>query len=148
VPDQDKEREATSGAYEAFKRRPIVRLLREFLPTLLLTLAGAGGAVAVSTGDAEYKAKVVKVQAERVEDKAESGYQVAVGELERLRGVVARLEGEMAAMKRALRSIGKKTSVSVTVTSPAPAPAPAAAPAPLPPTLDKALEQKPAEPPQ
>ena len=109
-----------------------------------------------ATSDAEDQARVVKEeakgQAEEVEYAAKTTYQVAVGELERLRAAVARHEAELGALRRSVRAIGRKTSVSVTVTAPAAAPAAPAAPA-LPATLEQAVKEAkgapaPAEPPK
>ena len=129
---------------------PAVRKLSERLPTVM-RIALAVAAVVPSfvaylsaTSDAEDQAQVVKARADeqagKVEFAAKTAYDVAVPELERLRAVVARHEAELAALKRSVRAIGRKTSVSVTVT-PAAAPAAPAAPAPLPPTLEQAVQQ-------
>ncbi len=139
--EQAPARKDSHPAIEAIKRHWAVKVLLVILPAVVSSIAAYSGA----SDDAEVQAKVVKDQAERVEDKAESGYQVAVGELERLRAAVARLEGEVSALKRTVRAIGRKPSVSVAVSPAAPSMAAPAAPAPLPATLDKALEQQPPE---
>jgi hypothetical protein len=135
----DPEKEPTDPARRLRARHPLVYRI----VVAILAVAPAFGAYFTAAGSARTEAQVVK-------DKAESGYQVTRDAVVELREANAellerlvRIDAEVSALKRAVRSIGRKTSVAVTVTAPPPVPAPPPPPSPLPANLDRAAEQKP-----
>lgn len=127
--------ESRPSTVEPVKRHPLLTLALAILPPILAALAAYTGA----SGETREKSQ-------RVKNASEAGYQFTLEGVEslrletrRLEARLVRLDGEVAALKSALR----RRSPPIRVAPPPPAVQPVAPlPTPLPRDLDKALELK------